>query len=119
MNAAAARARRMYIALCVARGAETVRRRRAPALYIFMGFPFRKHIGSTRKSPKNHSSSGFFLAEREGFEPSVPLWGTHDFQSCALDQLSHLSAALFYLIEKCGVCQERFCGLCGIFYTAR
>ena len=31
------------------------------------------------------------LAEREGFEPSVGLWPTHDFQSCALDQLSHLS----------------------------
>ena len=30
------------------------------------------------------------LAEREGFEPSVGLWPTHDFQSCALDQLSHL-----------------------------
>jgi hypothetical protein len=22
------------------------------------------------------------MAEREGFEPSVPFWGTHDFQSC-------------------------------------
>ena len=55
------------------------------------------------------------MAEREGFEPSVPLWGTHDFQSCALDQLSHLSAALIYLIEKRGICQENlqyFSGLC-------
>ena len=26
----------------------------------------------------------FFLAEQEGFEPSVPFWGTHDFQSCPL-----------------------------------
>ena len=34
---------------------------------------------------------GFVLADREGFEPSRPLWGLHDFQSCALDQLSHLS----------------------------
>ena len=25
-----------------------------------------------------------FLAEQEGFEPSVPFWGTHDFQSCPL-----------------------------------
>ena len=24
----------------------------------------------------------FNLAEQEGFEPSVPFWGTHDFQSC-------------------------------------
>ena len=25
-----------------------------------------------------------YLAEQEGFEPSVPFWGTHDFQSCPL-----------------------------------
>ncbi len=25
-----------------------------------------------------------FMAEQEGFEPSVPFWGTHDFQSCSL-----------------------------------
>ena len=25
-----------------------------------------------------------FMAEQEGFEPSVPFWGTHDFQSCPL-----------------------------------
>ena len=31
------------------------------------------------------------MAERKGFEPLVPFKGTHDFQSCALDQLSHLS----------------------------
>jgi hypothetical protein len=33
------------------------------------------------------------LAEREGFEPSVPL-GTHDFQSCPFGQLGHLSRIL-------------------------
>ena len=33
------------------------------------------------------------VAEREGFEPSVGFKPTHDFQSCALDQLSHLSAS--------------------------
>ncbi len=38
------------------------------------------------------------LAEREGFEPSVPLRGTHDFQSCALDQLSHLSIMLYMFV---------------------
>ncbi len=26
-----------------------------------------------------------FCAEREGFEPSVPFWGTHTFQACAFD----------------------------------
>ena len=25
-----------------------------------------------------------YMAEQEGFEPSVPFWGTHDFQSCPL-----------------------------------
>ena len=32
-----------------------------------------------------------FLAEKEGFEPSIPFWGIHDFQSCALGQLRDLS----------------------------
>ncbi len=35
------------------------------------------------------------LAEREGFEPSERSSRSHDFQSCALDQLSHLSIVLF------------------------
>ena len=35
----------------------------------------------------------FCLAEREGFEPSRAFRALHDFQSCALDQLSHLSIA--------------------------
>ena len=46
---------------------------------------------TSKQKPRKPMVSGVFLAEREGFEPSVPLWGTHDFQSCALDQLSHLS----------------------------
>ena len=53
---------------------------------------------------------GFVLADREGFEPSRPLWGLHDFQSCALDQLSHLSTsasrkALVYSTAFCVKCQ--------------
>ena len=32
----------------------------------------------------------FLLAEKEGFEPSRPFWGLHDFQSCALDQTTRL-----------------------------
>ena len=39
---------------------------------------------------RNHESSGF-LAERWGFEPQNAFDTLHDFQSCALDQLSHLS----------------------------
>jgi hypothetical protein len=31
------------------------------------------------------------LAEKEGFEPSIPFWGIHDFQSCALGQLRDFS----------------------------
>ena len=36
------------------------------------------------------------MAEKEGFEPSIPFWGIHDFQSCALGQLRDfsISAAL-------------------------
>ena len=34
---------------------------------------------------------GFFMAEKEGFEPSIPFWGIHDFQSCALGQLRDFS----------------------------
>ena len=33
----------------------------------------------------------FILAEKEGFEPSIPFWGIHDFQSCALGQLRDFS----------------------------
>ena len=33
----------------------------------------------------------YFLAEKEGFEPSRPFRGLHDFQSCALDQLGDFS----------------------------
>ena len=38
--------------------------------------------------PKIHE---VFLAERKGFEPLSAFDTLHDFQSCALDQLSHLS----------------------------
>ena len=35
--------------------------------------------------------SFYFMAEKEGFEPSIPFWGIHDFQSCALGQLRDFS----------------------------
>ena len=44
------------------------------------------------------------MAEKEGFEPSIPFWGIHDFQSCALGQLRDFSisavwsAKLYYSI---------------------
>ena len=34
------------------------------------------------------------MAEKEGFEPSIPFWGIHDFQSCALGQLRDFSICL-------------------------
>ena len=33
----------------------------------------------------NIPSVAHYMAEREGFEPSKPFWGLHDFQSCAFD----------------------------------
>ena len=43
-----------------------------------------------RKSPWHLFCHGL-MAERKGFEPLRALGALHDFQSCALDQLSHLS----------------------------
>ncbi len=42
-------------------------------------------------SPKGEA---IFMAEKEGFEPSKPFWGLHDFQSCALGQLRDFSIEL-------------------------
>ena len=39
------------------------------------------------------------MAEKEGFEPSIPFWGIHDFQSCALGQLRDFSIARFSPLE--------------------
>ena len=36
------------------------------------------------------------MAERKGFEPLLEDYSKHDFQSCALDQLSHLSVQVGY-----------------------
>ena len=33
---------------------------------------------------KDFQKEVLLMAEQEGFEPSVPFWGTHDFQSCPL-----------------------------------
>ena len=39
------------------------------------------------------------MAEKEGFEPSIPFWGIHDFQSCALGQLRDFSIKLTFAIS--------------------
>ena len=39
------------------------------------------------------------MAEKEGFEPSIPFWGIHDFQSCALGQLRDFSIKRFLAVS--------------------
>ena len=52
------------------------------------------------------------MAEKEGFEPSIPFWGIHDFQSCALGQLRDFSIVttaygqLAYITLFVMVCQD-------------
>ncbi len=41
-------------------------------------------VSAEKKKAHPNGCAFFFLAEQEGFEPSVPFWGTHDFQSCPL-----------------------------------
>ena len=58
---------------------------------------------------QNHRA---FLAEKKGFEPLIPLWGIHDFQSCALDQLRDFSTfaqdeSRYSLVSLAIIMQER------------
>ena len=53
----------------------------------------RKKQGIIRENPVTVAATGFLMAEKEGFEPSRPFRGLHDFQSCALDQLGDFSIA--------------------------
>ena len=39
------------------------------------------------------------MAEKEGFEPSIPFWGIHDFQSCALGQLRDFSIVSAFAVS--------------------
>ncbi len=81
--------------------------------YCSHRIPFRSHKNK-RSTPMR---CFFYLAEREGFEPSKDLKSLHDFQSCALDQLSHLSipysvadvSQLLYNTMLLIVCQQLFC----------
>lgn len=43
-------------------------------------------------------SALLFLAERWGFEPQIPFWGIHDFQSCSFGQLGHICKYCFDII---------------------
>ena len=52
--------------------------------------PFKSLFPDIKKDP-HRTVWVFFMAEKEGFEPSKPFWGLHDFQSCALGQLRDFS----------------------------
>ena len=56
---------------------------------FFTAFESLLYSRTTKKAPLLRCFS--VVAEREGFEPSERYQRSHDFQSCALDQLSHLS----------------------------
>ena len=46
------------------------------------------------------------MAEKEGFEPSIPFWGIHDFQSCALGQLRDFSMSCsVHAVSKTAILQ--------------
>ena len=58
-------------------------------------------LGRIQFRPNDHSrasarkSIGIELAEREGFEPSIPFWSMHAFQACALN---HSAISPYHLI---------------------
>ena len=56
------------------------------------------------------------MAERKGFEPLIPFWGIHDFQSCALDQLGHLSTDFYIIAEAFLIVKCFFNNFYDIFY---
>ena len=50
----------------------------------------------TYKNDTHQKMGVIFMAEKEGFEPSIPFWGIHDFQSCALGQLRDFSKYMLF-----------------------
>ena len=48
---------------------------------------------SKRKSPQTFEFTGFFMAERVGFEPTVP-GGTTDFEGRETAKIAHITAYL-------------------------
>ena len=69
--------------------------------------------GASPPQKKSRLLAGhFFVAEKKGFEPLIPLWGIHDFQSCALDQLRDFSTfaqdeSRYSLVSLAIIMQER------------
>ena len=60
-----------------------------PALHS-LPLPFESPVLCPPNKNPRPCGRGSRLAEKEGFEPSIPLWGIHDFQSCALDLATRL-----------------------------
>ena len=61
-------------------------------------------LGGTERFEQQKNPGTFvpgFLAERWGFEPQNAFDTLHDFQSCALDQLSHLSTSFVLPLGGC------------------
>lgn len=53
------------------------------------------------KKSANHWFADFsVVAEKEGFEPSIPFWGIHDFQSCALGRTTRLLQTIEMLFNS-------------------
>ena len=51
---------------------------------------------------------GSLLAERVGFEPTIPFRGIHDFQSCSLGHLGHLSSIVFFGVLRAALLRRSF-----------
>ena len=51
----------------------------------------RKRVNTQKNPGIQNEYRDYLMAEKEGFEPSIPFWGIHDFQSCALGQLRDFS----------------------------
>ena len=62
-----------------------------PDIYIKL---FKFLLNPNTKKNLHQKVKVLSMAEKEGFEPSIPFWGIHDFQSCALGQLRDFSMRL-------------------------
>gem|GEM_PF-2331598 len=64
---------------------------RCKPLQVLAGLNSSEFDRVVSESKRASEGCSFALAERKGFEPLLEDYSKHDFQSCALDQLSHLS----------------------------
>ncbi len=69
-------------------------------------FPHQKPTESKRKPGILKEYRVNSMAEKEGFEPSIPFWGIHDFQSCALGQLRDFSMLPCFAVASLNMIQQ-------------